>query len=52
MTPQRHILVKGCGKAGAQTSSLANGDSQSPPDKGESMSDGTDDGHPVTKKEL
>jgi uncharacterized Zn-finger protein len=50
---KRHILVKGCGKGPTNGTSNANGESQSPTDKGEIMSDSTDGNSPeVLKKEL
>jgi len=51
---KRHILVKGCGKSPTNGSSNANnGDSQSPVDKSEVMSDSTEDNSPqMMKKEL
>jgi hypothetical protein len=50
---QRHILVKGCGKSPTIGASNANGDSQSPVDKSEVMSDSTEDNSPeMMKKEL
>jgi len=50
---KRHILVKGCGKSPTNGTSNANGDSQSPVDKSEVMSDSTEDNSPeMMKKEL
>jgi hypothetical protein len=49
MELKRHILVKGCGKTGQ--AAAANAGSQSPLDKSEVMSDSTDDGPEITKKE-
>jgi len=49
---KRHILVKGCGKSPTTGTSNANGDSQSPVDKSEVMSDSTDGNSPqMVKKE-
>jgi len=45
--------VKGCGKSPANGTLNANGDSQSPVDKSEVMSDSTEDNSPeMMKKEL
>ncbi|KAE9380171.1 hypothetical protein N431DRAFT_325285 [Stipitochalara longipes BDJ] len=50
---KRHILVKGCGKSPTNGASNVNGDSQSPVDKSEVMSDSTEDNSPeMMKKEL
>ncbi|KAK0112903.1 hypothetical protein ONS95_014622 [Cadophora gregata] len=49
---KRHILVKGCGKGPSAGAANANGDSQSPVDKSEIMSDSADDSPEMGKKEL
>lgn len=50
---KRHILVKGCGKTTTNGASNANGESLSPVDKSEVMSDSTEDNSPeMTKKDL
>ncbi|RAL65960.1 hypothetical protein DID88_005621 [Monilinia fructigena] len=50
---KRHILVKGCGTKPTNGTTNPNGDSQSPIDKSEMMSDSTNDDSPeMIKKEL
>ncbi|KAH7336146.1 hypothetical protein BKA65DRAFT_563064 [Rhexocercosporidium sp. MPI-PUGE-AT-0058] len=49
---KRHILVKGCGKGPGAGASNTNGDSQSPVEKSEIMSDSAEDSPEMPKKEL
>lgn len=50
---KRHILVKGCGSKPTNSTTNPNGDSQSPVDKSEILSDSTNDDSPeMVKKEL
>ncbi|CAD6444508.1 c2f10378-56c0-4af7-a55a-5cb5e0201822 [Sclerotinia trifoliorum] len=50
---KRHILVKGCGTKPTHGTTNPNGDSQSPVDKSEVLSDSTNDDSPeMVKKEL
>ncbi|KAI9641985.1 hypothetical protein NHQ30_009855 [Ciborinia camelliae] len=50
---KRHILVKGCGTKPTNATTNPNGDSQSPVDKSEVLSDSTNDDSPeMIKKEL